>query len=32
MAVGDPVESRAAPPPKLGDAERIERLQRAKAL
>jgi quercetin dioxygenase-like cupin family protein len=32
MAVGDPVDSRAAPPPKLSDAERIERMQRAKAL
>jgi quercetin dioxygenase-like cupin family protein len=32
MAVGDPVDSRSAPPPKLGDAERTERMQRAKAL
>jgi quercetin dioxygenase-like cupin family protein len=32
MAVGDPVDSRAAPPPKLSDAERTERMQRAKAL
>jgi uncharacterized cupin superfamily protein len=32
MAVGDPVDSRAAPPPKLSDAERTERVQRAKAL
>jgi quercetin dioxygenase-like cupin family protein len=32
MAVGDPVDSRAAPPPKLSDAERSERVQRAKAL
>jgi quercetin dioxygenase-like cupin family protein len=32
MAVGDPVDSRAAPPPKLSDAERTERMQRAKEL
>ena len=32
MAVGDPVESRTAPPPKLSPAEQVERLQRAKAL
>jgi len=32
LAVGDPVDSRSAPPPKLGDAERGERIQRAKAL
>jgi quercetin dioxygenase-like cupin family protein len=32
MAVGDPVDSRSAPPPKLADAERAERMQRAKAL
>jgi len=32
MAVGDPVASRDAPPPKLSDAERGERMQRAKAL
>jgi quercetin dioxygenase-like cupin family protein len=32
MAVGDPVESRNAPPPKLSPAERAERIQRAKAL
>jgi quercetin dioxygenase-like cupin family protein len=32
MAVGDPVDSRAVPPPKLSDAERTERMQRAKAL
>ena len=32
MAVGDPVDSRTAPPPKLSDAERAERIQRAKAL
>jgi quercetin dioxygenase-like cupin family protein len=32
MAIGDPLDSRAAPPPKLGDAERAERVQRAKAL
>src|SRR6202040_1860531 len=31
MAVGDPVDSRTAPPPKLSDAERTERMQRAKA-
>jgi quercetin dioxygenase-like cupin family protein len=32
MAVGDPVDSRTAPPPKLSDAERAERIARAKAL
>jgi quercetin dioxygenase-like cupin family protein len=32
MAVGDPIDSRAAPPPKLSEAERAERGQRAKAL
>jgi hypothetical protein len=32
MAVGDPVDSRTAPPPKLDKAEQAERLQRAKAL
>jgi quercetin dioxygenase-like cupin family protein len=32
MAVGDPVGSRTAPPPKLSDAERAERMQRAKSL
>jgi quercetin dioxygenase-like cupin family protein len=32
MSVGDPVGSRMAPPPRLGDAERAERGQRAKAL
>jgi quercetin dioxygenase-like cupin family protein len=32
MAVGDPVDSRTAPPPKLSDAERAERVQRAKSL
>jgi uncharacterized cupin superfamily protein len=32
MAVGDPVASRTAPPPKLTDAERAERMQRAKSL
>jgi quercetin dioxygenase-like cupin family protein len=32
MAVGDPVESRNAPPPKLSQAEQAERIQRAKAL
>ena len=32
MAVGDPVDSRTAPPPKLSTAEQAERIQRAKAL
>jgi hypothetical protein len=32
LAVGDPVDSRTAPPPKLSAAERAERIQRAKAL
>jgi quercetin dioxygenase-like cupin family protein len=32
MAVGDPVDSRTAPPPKLSPAERAERMQRAKDL
>jgi quercetin dioxygenase-like cupin family protein len=32
VAVGDPVDSRTAPPPKLSDAERAERMQRAKSL
>jgi quercetin dioxygenase-like cupin family protein len=32
MAVGDVVDSRTAPPPKLSEAEQAERLQRAKAL
>jgi quercetin dioxygenase-like cupin family protein len=32
MAVGDPVESRTAPPPKLSEAERAERIQRVRAL
>ncbi len=32
MAVGDPVASRTAPPPMLSPAERVERVQRAKAL
>jgi quercetin dioxygenase-like cupin family protein len=32
MAVGDPVDSRTAPPPPLSPAERAERIQRAKAL
>jgi len=32
MAVGDPVGSRTAPPPKLSPAEQAERIQRAKAL
>jgi quercetin dioxygenase-like cupin family protein len=32
MAVGDPVASRTAPPPNLSQAERIERIERAKAL
>jgi uncharacterized cupin superfamily protein len=32
MAVGDPVDSRTAPPPRLSQAEQAERIQRAKAL
>lgn len=32
VAIGDPVASRTAAPPKLSEAERIERMQRAKAL
>lgn len=32
MAVGDPVDSRTAPPPKLSQAEQAERGHRAKAL
>jgi quercetin dioxygenase-like cupin family protein len=32
MAVGDPVDSRTAPPPKLNQAEQAERGQRARAL
>ena len=32
MEVGDPVESRAAPPPKLSPTEQAERFQRAKSL
>jgi uncharacterized cupin superfamily protein len=32
MAVGDLVESRTSPPPKLSQAEKVERIQRAKAL
>jgi quercetin dioxygenase-like cupin family protein len=32
MAVGDPVVSRTAPPPKLSPAEQAERIQRAKSL
>jgi len=32
MAVGDPVDSRTAPPPQLSTEERAERIQRAKAL
>jgi quercetin dioxygenase-like cupin family protein len=32
MAVGDPVDSRTAPPPTLSPAERAERMQRAKDL
>jgi quercetin dioxygenase-like cupin family protein len=32
LAVGDPVDSRTAPPPQLSNAERAERMQRAKAL
>ena len=31
LAVGDPVDSRTAPPPKLSPAEQVERVQRAKA-
>jgi quercetin dioxygenase-like cupin family protein len=32
LAVGDPVDSRTAPPPQLSAAERADRIQRAKAL
>ena len=32
LAVGDPVASRTAPPPNLSQAERAERIERAKAL
>jgi quercetin dioxygenase-like cupin family protein len=32
LAVGDPVNSRTAPPPKLSNDERTERMQRARAL
>ena len=32
MAIGDPVDSRTAPPPKLSTAEQAERIQSAKAL
>ena len=32
MELGDPVESRTAPPPKLSPAEQAERIQRAKSL
>src|SRR5882672_6377401 len=32
LAVGDPVDSRTAPPPRLSPAEQAERIQRAKAL
>jgi hypothetical protein len=32
MAIGDPVDSRTAPLPKLSTAEQAERIQRAKAL
>ncbi|HTO66870.1 MAG TPA: cupin domain-containing protein [Bradyrhizobium sp.] len=32
MAVGDPVDSRTAPPPRLSAAEQAERIQRAKSL
>ena len=32
MEVGDPVESRTVPPPKLSPAEQAERIQRAKSL
>jgi quercetin dioxygenase-like cupin family protein len=32
MAVGDSVDSRTAPPPKLSNADQVERIERAKAL
>jgi hypothetical protein len=32
MAIGDPVDGRTAPPPKLSKDEQAERIQRAKAL
>ena len=32
VAVGDPVDSRTSPPPKLSEAEQAERIQRAKGL
>lgn len=32
LTIGDPVDSRTAPPPQLSTAERAERIQRAKAL
>ena len=32
MAIGDPVDSRTAPPPKLSPAEQAEHIQRAKSL
>jgi uncharacterized cupin superfamily protein len=32
LEVGDPVDSRTAPPPKLSPAEQAERVQRAKSL
>lgn len=32
MEVGDIVDSRTAPPPKLSEAERAERMQRGKSL
>ena len=32
LAVGDPVDSRSAPPPRLSPDQRTERVQRAKAL
>jgi uncharacterized cupin superfamily protein len=32
LAVGDPVDSRTAPPPKLNKEEQAERIRRAKAL
>jgi quercetin dioxygenase-like cupin family protein len=32
LAVGDPVDSRTAPPPKLSQSEQAERVQRARAL
>jgi hypothetical protein len=32
MAIGDPVDSRTAPPPKLSEAEVVERMVRIEAL